>query len=41
VTDKDTDPETGEKRQRSDEPPMARVSDFKNNIWWLNLGSKG
>jgi hypothetical protein len=42
VTDKDTDPETGEKRQSDpDEPPLWQgVSDYKNNIWWLNLGSK-
>jgi hypothetical protein len=42
VTDKDTDPETGEKRESDpDEPPLWQgVSDYKNNIWWLNLGSK-
>jgi hypothetical protein len=42
VTDKDTDPETGEIRQSDpDAPPLwQEPSDYKNNIWWLNLGSK-
>jgi hypothetical protein len=42
LTDKDLDPETGELRSSDpDEPPLWQaVSDFKNNIWWLNLGSK-
>lgn len=42
VTDRDTDPETGERRQSDpDAPPLwQEVSDYKHNIWWLNLGSK-
>lgn len=42
VTEKDIDPETGEKRASDpDEPPLWQtVSDYRHNIWWLNLGSK-
>lgn len=42
VTDRDVDPETGEKRESDpDEPPLWQgVTDYRHNIWWLNLGSK-
>lgn len=42
VTERDIDPETGEKRQSDpDEPPLWQgVTDYRHNVWWLNLGSK-
>lgn len=42
ITDRGVDPETGEKRESDpDEPPLWQtISDYQNNIWWLNLGSK-
>jgi hypothetical protein len=42
ITERDVDPETGEKRASDpDEPPLWQtITDYKNNIWWLNLGSK-
>jgi len=42
VTDRDIDPETGEKRLSDpDAPPLwQEVTDYKHNIWWLNLGSR-
>lgn len=42
ITDRDRDPDTGEIRQSDpDGPPLwQEPSDFRHNIWWLNLGSK-
>lgn len=39
LTGKDEDPETGEIRQGDPEQPelWQEVSDFRNNVWWLNL----
>jgi hypothetical protein len=41
LTDRDTDPDTGEVRQGDPEEPALwqGVSDYQNNIWWLNLQS--
>ncbi len=39
LTGRDIDPETGEVRPGDPEQPALwqEVSDFKNNVWWLNL----
>mgnify|MGYP001094847492 CR=1 FL=1 len=39
LTDKDTDPETGKKREGDpDKPPLwQEVTDVQHNIWWLNM----
>lgn len=39
LTGKDPDPETGEIREGDPEQPelWQEVSDFRNNVWWLNL----
>jgi hypothetical protein len=41
LTDRDTDPATGEIRQGDPEQPALwqEVSDYQNNLWWLNLQS--
>jgi hypothetical protein len=41
MTDRDVDPETGTIRPLNiDQPTLwQEVSDYLNNIWWLNLGS--
>lgn len=41
VTDRDVDPVTGEVRESNPDMPTLwqEVSDYQNNIWWLNLGS--
>jgi hypothetical protein len=41
LTDRDTDPSTGEVRQGDPEQPALwqEVSDYQNNVWWLNLQS--
>ena len=39
LTGRDSDPETGEIRDGDPEQPALwqEVSDFRNNVWWLNL----
>jgi hypothetical protein len=39
LTGRDPDPETGEVREGDPEQPALwqEVSDFRNNVWWLNL----
>jgi hypothetical protein len=41
VTDRDEDPVTNERRESNPDMPTLwqEVSDYQNNIWWLNLGS--
>jgi hypothetical protein len=41
LTDRDTDPATGEIRQGDPEQPALwqEVSDYQSNLWWLNLQS--
>jgi hypothetical protein len=41
LTDRDTDPATGEIREGDPEQPALwqEVSDYQNNLWWLNLQS--
>lgn len=41
LTDRDTDPTTGEIRQGDPEQPVLwqEVSDYQSNLWWLNLQS--
>jgi len=41
MTDRDSDPATGEKRPSNPDQPALwqEVTDYQYNIWWLNLGA--